>query len=136
MIDSLHIMKSAGLVAASSAATVDGAAKIADVGAGLVEGQLVIDCTAIETDTGSELYTIELEGSSSATFASDYDVLASCCLGATAVKPGDVLGAVGRYRVPFKNEKAGTVYPYLRVYTTCAGTIATGINYSAYLAKA
>ncbi len=41
----------------------------------------------------------------------------------------------GRYQVPFRTEKNGTVWPYVRIYTEVAGTIATGLNFSAYLSN-
>ena len=47
----------------------------------------------------------------------------------------DVDDVVGRYYLPFRNEKAGTIYRYLRLYTRVTGTVATGINYVAYVTK-
>jgi hypothetical protein len=81
------------------------------------------------------LYEIKLQGSSQSDFSSHYGDLACCTLAATAVTPGDVLGAVGRFKVPFRNERNGVKYPYLREYCVVAGTVATGINFSCYLAK-
>lgn len=135
MIDVTHIMKDAGLVAADAAGTVDSEAKIVNLGAGMVEGHLVIDVTAIEIASNDEAYKITLQGSSSATFASGIVDLAEITLGAAEVIGGDQDSAVGRYQVPFRTEKNGTVWPYVRVYTDVAGTIATGINFSAYLSK-
>jgi len=39
---------------------------------------------------------------------------------------------VGRYTLPFSNEDNGTFYRYVRVYTVVGGTIASGINYTAW----
>ena len=135
MIDTTHTMKDAGLVAADSAGTVDSAAKIVNLGAGLVECKLVVDVTALEIASNDEAYKITLQGSASATFASGIVDLAEITLGALEVIGGDQDSTTGRYQVPFRNEKNGIIYPYVRVYTDVAGTIATGINFSAYLSK-
>ena len=131
MYDFTLSMKDAGLVAASAAATVYGAAKIANVGNARVDGRLVIDVTAIELASNDELYSVAIQGSTSATFASAIEELAVVNLGAAEVIGGDSDSTVGRYEIPFSNVKAGVTYPYLRVYTTVAGTVATGINYVA-----
>lgn len=49
---------------------------------------------------------------------------------------GDTDMTTGRYVINFKNCVAeGVVKRYMRVYTYVAGTIATGINYKAYLSR-
>ena len=80
-------------------------------------------------------HKISLQGSSESDFASTIVDLAEITLGANEVIGGDQDSATGRYKVPFRTEKNGTVYPYVRVYCDVSGTIATGINYSAYLGK-
>jgi hypothetical protein len=135
MIDNELILKDAGLVAADAAAQVGGSDQIVDLGAGLVEGHLVVDVTAIEIASNDEAYKISLQGSNSATFASGIEDLAILELGALEAIGGDVDSTVGRYRVPFRTEKNGTVYRYVRAYTDVTGSIATGINYSARLEK-
>lgn len=125
--------KDAGLVAASAAAQVDSADQIIDVGVGRFEGVMVIDVTACEIASNDELYTVTVQGSSSATFASDIQNLAMTDFGATAVRKGGAIAtSVGRYELPFCNEQDDIKYRYLRLYTTVAGSIATGINYSAF----
>lgn len=136
MRDTGLLMKDAGLVAADAAATVDSVAKIADVGAGLVEGHMVCDITAFNVDNNDELYLIKLQGSSEADFGSDIEDLAILGVGATETMIGtDTDSEIGTYRVPFSNERNGTVYRYLRVYTDVTGTVGTGINYTARLEK-
>jgi len=135
MIDATHILKDAGLVAADAAGTVATVAKVVNLGAGAVEGKLVLDVTAIEIASNTEVYKISLQGSSSATFADTIVDLAEMTLGAAEVIGGDQDSAIGRYKVPFSTEKNGTIYPYVRVYADVAGDIATGINFSAYLSK-
>jgi hypothetical protein len=128
-------LKDAGLVAADAAATVDGSAKIIDLGTGFVAGEIVIDVTAIEIASNDERYDITLQLSDSATFASG--IVDRCCLslGAHEVLPGDTDSATGRHTLPFNNRyKDETVYRYARLYTDVTGTIATGINYSAFAA--
>lgn len=134
--DDLQLMKDAGLVAATAAATVDGAAKIHDVGTSVYEGELEIDVSAVEIATGNELYTVAIQGSSSATFASNIQNLAMIDLGATGARKGGAIDStVGRYHLPFVNKQDDVVYQYLRVHTTVAGTIATGINFTAWIGQ-
>lgn len=125
-------MKDAGLVASSAAATVDSAAKILNLGDSYCEGVVVIDATAVEVDA-NEQYIIGWQLSDSATFASGIVEAASLILGANEVVGGDADAIEGRYTLRVSNEFDGAIYTYARLYTTVAGTIATGINYSAYL---
>lgn len=131
--DSLLEMKDAGLVATSAAAQVDSADKILNLGLGLVEGNLIVDVTAIEVATGNEVYEIEWQLSNSATFASGNVCASVLKLGDSSVNGSSADSAAGRYIQPVMNEFAGTMYQYARLYTRIAGTIATGINYSAFL---
>jgi hypothetical protein len=128
-------LKDAGLIAASAAAQVGGAAAILDLGisgggnAPRFEGMAFIDVTAVEIDTANELYTISIQGSSSATFASDVQTYAAMQLGSTSVRPGGAIDSlIGRYELPFVTEQADVRRRYLRAYITVVGTIATGIN--------
>lgn len=130
--DSELELKEAGLVASSAAEST-----ILDLGDGLVDGFLVLDLTAVEVDSGDELYEIYLEGSNVAAMTSGSVALARFKAGDAAVAglaPDDADVSTGRYMIPFRNEVNGTIYRYVRVGTIVAGTIATGINYSAFLA--
>lgn len=60
-VDDLLTMKDAGLVAVSAAAQVDGAAHIEDLGAGFVQGNLVLDITAIEVNGARSQGTLTLD---------------------------------------------------------------------------
>lgn len=126
--------KDAGLVAASAAATVDSAAKIVDLGEGLFSGDMVIDVTAIEIASNDERYDIVVQLSDSSSFASGIVDGPTLALGAHETLPGDTDSATGRFILPFRNELNGTWYRYARIYTVVAGSIATGINYSAWAA--
>jgi hypothetical protein len=127
--------KDAGLVAASAAATVDGSAKIVDLGTGTFRGEMFLDVSAVEIASNDERYDILIQLSSSATFASTYVTAAQLQLGANEVLNGDQDSTTGRYKVVFDNEYDLTYYRYARVFTVVAGTIATGINYTAYCSK-
>jgi hypothetical protein len=129
--------KDAGLIAASAAATVDSVAKVVDVGKGFFSGVLWIDITACEVDSGNESYKIAIELSDDSGFSagSEFERCA-IVVGDSSIHGGDTDTAVGRYSLPFDNRmEDGDQYRYVRVYTTIAGTIATGINYSAWATK-
>lgn len=127
-------LKDAGLVAASAAATVDSAAKILNVGTGLWEADIIVDVTAIEIASNDERYDIIAQGSTSSSFASVIENLGQIQLGALEVTDGDQDGATGRFVFSVRNEVNNVYYPYIRLYTVVAGTVATGINYSAFAA--
>ena len=136
MRDGTFLMKDAGLVAADAAATVGGSAKIADLGAGKVEGHMVAEVTAFNVDNNDELYLIKLQGSSKSDFADTIEDLAILELGALETMIGtDTDSVVGTYVLPFSNERNGTVYRYVRIYTDVTGTVGTGINYTCHLEK-
>lgn len=122
-------LKDAGLVAATTTE-----ATILDLGAGLVDGYLVLDVTACEVASTDEIYLVCLEGSTVAAMTSGSVTLAQIEMG-NATAPADADTGVGRFVVPFRNEQNGTTYRYVRIYTEVAGTIATGINFLAFIAK-
>lgn len=122
-------LKDAGLVASTTTEST-----ILDLGAGLVDGYLVLDVTACEVASTDEIYLVCLEGSNVAAMTSGSVTLAQIELG-NATAPADADTGVGRFVVPFRNEQNGTTYRYVRIYTEVAGTIATGINFLAFIAK-
>jgi len=137
-------MKDAGLVAADAAWTVDGAAAsaIIDVGTGRVDGKVIVDVSAIEIATGDERYSLLIQGSNSSSFASGVVILACLPVGdgstiasAFGSSGVDVDDTTGRFEIPFSNERNNTYYRYVRGWTDVAGTVATGINFSAYMVK-
>lgn len=131
IIDTNLVLDTAGLVAASAAGS-----GVIDTGGGYTEGFAWFNITAVEVDTGDELYTISLQGTNTAAFGGT-DIVDLCMfrLGDATQLPGASDLTTGIYTLPFCNELLGTVYRYLRIYTTIAGTIATGINLEAYLTK-
>ncbi len=127
--------KDAGLVAADAAAQVDGSNKIVDLGEGHFVGAMVIDVSAIETASTDERYDITIQLSDSATFASGIVDAAVLPLGHATPLSGDTTSTTGRYVLYFHNELNGTWYRYARVFTDVTGTVATGINYTAWAAN-
>lgn len=134
VFDATRQLQTAGLVASSAAGT-----NIEDLGPGigLRYGKVVIDISAIEIATGNEYYTIHAQGSPDAAFGTAGNIveLASLGLGAKGAKlsDSDRDDAVGRRELLFCNkDEAGTALRYLRLYITVAGTIATGINFTAF----
>lgn len=131
-------LKDAGLVDASAAATVSSSARVLDMGAGEVEGDVLIDVSALEIASNDEAYTIVVQGSPDSAFTAATSVeLCHLHLGAAETKLTDTNqdDVTGRYVLKVQNTYAGTTYRYLRLYTVVAGTIATGINYTAWLCK-
>lgn len=133
--DDALIMKSAALVAASAAS-----ATIIDTGPGIGHrvGVVHVNITAIEIASNDEYYSIYVQGSSDSDFGTAGNIVDLACIevGAKEIKrtDSDRDDAVGNRRVYFDNlDESGTPLRYLRVYTVVAGTIATGINYSARL---
>lgn len=127
--DALNL-KDAGLVGSTTTE-----ATIVDLGAGFIDGFLVIDVSAVEVASTDETYLICLEGSNVAAMSSGSVCLAQIEMG-NATAPADADTSTGRFIVPFTNEQNGTVYRYVRLYTEVAGTIDTGgINYAAFVAK-
>ncbi len=134
--DAALLLRAASLIAATATETT-----VVTLGNGLVDSDLIIDATAVEVGSANESYQIILQGSPDAAFtAGTIANLAEITIGAsgsTAVTLGlqgfdDVLG---RFLVPFRNERNGTLYPYVRLRTVVVGTIATGLNYMAFIAK-
>lgn len=124
------------LLAASAAHTTaqtDVGATILDLGAGLVEGYLVLDVTGIDVSSTDEYYTISLEGSNVAAMTSGSVELAVSRMG-NNIAPNDADTAVGRFAVPFRNEQNGTTYRYVRLSTLVVGTTPS-ITFSAWLAR-
>lgn len=131
-------LKAAALVGATANGTIN-----LDLGTGKVDSDLVVDVTALEVGS-DESYEIIVQGSPDSDFATAGNIrpLASMTLGAAGSARGaaGVLGigandAVGRYVIPFRNERNGTTYRYIRVRTVVVGAVATGINYMAFVAK-
>ncbi len=125
--DNALLLKAAGLLAASADGT------ILDLGGGFVRGDVVIDMTACEIATGDEIYTVSIEASNVAAMTSGSVCLGKKVFGNLVVPMDAALSASGRYVIPFRNEENGTLYRYVRLSTLVAGTVATGINFAAFI---
>ena len=120
---------------AAGGLTVSTDGSILDLGAGIVEGYVVVDLTSAEIATGNEIYTLSLEGSNVAAMTSGSVCLAKKVFGNLVVPMDAALSTAGRYVIPFRNEEGGTIYRYVRLSTLIAGTIdTTGIVFSAFIA--
>lgn len=127
--DALSLQDSTAITSTTTGAT------IIDLGAGLVEGYLVLDVSACEVASTDEIYLVCLEGSNVAAMTSGSVCLAQIEMG-NATAPADADTGTGRFAVPFRNEQNGTIYRYVRIYTEVAGTIdTTGLTFSAFIAK-
>lgn len=130
IIDVATELKDAGAVTADGAAQVGGAARVVNVGEGLVQGVLIVDVDALTTAGGAggpETYDIILQGSTSPTFASDVNELMRIRF---SVAEGNLLGRFAR--AVTNTEQGGTLMPYLRVYHDVGGN-APSISYRAFL---
>lgn len=133
--DAATELKDAGAVAAAGAAQVGGAARVVNVGAGLINAVLVVDTATIDITTGDEGYTLTLQGSTSPTFASDVQNILVIRAGDSTVTGETVDSIVGRRTYPVINQaRDGSPLPYLRMYTTPVGTTPS-IDYRAWLTK-
>ena len=124
MFDTKLILKTSGLVAASANGTG------LEVGAGRIAARMVVDVTAIEIASDTEVYRLYLVGGDDESFTNNTP-LAMLELGAAGGIEGNVDSEVGRYEIQVTNEKGGVIYPYVRLRTVVAGDVATGINFAA-----
>lgn len=138
-------LKDAGLIAADENATqVDGSDAIIDLGDGRMMGTLVLNVTACEVASGDEVYQVCTMFSNSATHASGVVAGPTFYLGdaagiaailnAPTVDP-DTDNGIGRYELPITNVYNGISYRYMLVSVEVSGTIATGVNFTAYVSK-
>ena len=127
--DNALLLKAAGLLAVSTDSI------ILDLGDGFVEGDVVIDLSACEIATGDEIYTVSVEASNVAAMTSGSVCLCKKVFGNLVAPMDAALSAPGRYVISFRNEENGTLYRYIRLSTVVAGTIATGINFMAFVGK-
>ena len=142
-LDGATQLKDAGLVAADTAGQVNSAAAYFDVGAANAYARyaIVIDWTACEVATGDEVYDLQIQGSTATSFSTKY-ILTSRKLGDSSVtlQPVDTppSGRIVIYgdNVAHTSATDGSVQiacRYIRIYADVAGTIATGLNYTAWL---
>lgn len=143
LLDGATQLKDAGLVAADAAATVGGSAAFFDCGAANAYARfaIVIDWTACEVATGDEVYAIKVQGATATTFSTAY-VLTERRFGDSSVsfQPVDTppSGRVVLYcdnvaHTSASDGNAQIACRYIRIYTDVGGTIASGMNFTAWL---
>jgi hypothetical protein len=127
-------LKDAGAVTSSAAAQVASAAKVVDLGPGDGNRNLmvVVDVSAITTAASDQKYEIEVQLSSSATFASDVLVANVLKLGHATATSSSANSATGRRFALAYAEQAGVKRRYLRLFTRVAGSGSPSINYKAF----
>ena len=133
MIDTKLALKDAGEITSTGYGEVDSAARVLNLGAGLVRGNLIIDVTRLAMQGNDQTYQIHLMGGSDAAFT------ATASLAVLEVGPAETTqdgkdSKLGRYVIPFENQRNGTVYPYVRVRHVLGGT-GPVVNYVARLEK-
>ena len=133
MLDDQHILKDAGAVTSSGYGTVDATAKVVNLGSGLVRGNTIIELTAMALTDNDELYQLHLMGGDDSSFTKEV-ALATVEIGCKEVTEATHDSKIGRYILPFENEKNGVVFPYVRIRHTISGTT-PGIDYTCRLEK-
>jgi hypothetical protein len=133
------LMKDAGAVGSSAAATVGGDAKVLDLGLARVDGRVVVDVSAMTVADATQLYGVELQVSNTAAGAFTEVVPVAALRLGHATATGAASGpnnAPGRFELGFSNEVNGVVYRFARLFTRVAGDGTPSINYKAYAVKA
>jgi len=134
-VDMLLRLKTAGALKVNTATLqVDGSDGIINIGEGRVEAVIFINATAVEIATGDEKYTITPVYSNDPTFASGIVTGPAISLG-IATSPADVDLIEGQYEFPMTNVVNGVSYGYMKLALVVAGTLATGIDFAAFLGK-
>jgi len=125
-------LKDSYAVTSSAAAQVDSTNKIFDTGGGYTEGKLKLNVTACAA-VGE--YFIALQGSDSSTFATPVVELCNIQFASAASSRATRAVGAGYYELNWSNDFAGTVYRYLRIYTTVTGASTSNtITYTAQIA--
>ena len=129
-VDDDLLLKASAAVTSSAAGSL-----ILALGDGLVQGNVVVDVSAIDIASNDESFWIMLQGSPDADFGTAGNIveLGAIHIGAkeTKLSTSDADDAIGRYIMPFRTERNGTIYPNVRLYTVVAGTTPT-ITYKAW----
>ena len=133
MLDAEHILKDSGAVTSSGYGEVDSSAKVVNLGAGLVRGNLIIEVASMKMQNNDEIYQCNLMGGDDSSFTNTVS-LATLEIGAREVTESNLDSKLGRYVVPFENKKNGVVYPYTRIRHAISGT-SPSINYTCRLEK-
>ena len=123
-------------IASSAPAQVASADRILDLGAGRIEGVVVIDVTALDVAAGDEgtiFFQVSDGGPGTTAFeAGSWITAAALVLGDVTLNGSKTDSAVGHYELFCTNEINGVVYRYARLYTLVASS--GQLTYTAFLA--
>ncbi len=133
MFDTDFILKDAGQVTSSGYGEVDAEAAVANLGSGLVRGNVIIDISQMALADSDELYQIHLIGGDDESFTKQV-TLATLEIGAKESIEDNLDSKLGRHILPFQNERNGVIFPFVRVRHAIQGTT-PAINYQARLEK-
>lgn len=134
--DAATELKDAGAITSSAAAQVGGVARVVNLGTAFAEMSMNVDVDALTTAAADQSYRVTLQGSTSPTFASDVNNLASITVGHATATGNSATSTTGRYQTAAMNSKDGaTPLPYVRAYITVAGTGSPSINCRVWLTK-
>ena len=133
MFDEIFTLKDDGAVTSTGYGEVAASAQVADVGAGLVRGNIVIDIDSVKVSANNELYTLHLCGGSDESFTQQVS-LCSKEIGAAGSLVGNLDSKISRVILAFQNEERGVHYPYMRIKHVISGS-SPSINYRARLEK-
>ena len=96
---------------------------------------VVFDVDAIDVSSGNEVYSVDVELGDAPDFGGEVARVARIALGAAAATPHSSDTGVGRYALGVSNAWNGTLFRYLRLVVTAAGTtpsITWGAFYSTH----
>ena len=92
-------------------------------------GVMVVDISALKISAGNEVYQFYVVGSNTASLASGTAVLGSVQVGKgtalTVPGGGDTAAPPGTVEIFFTNNQMGSIYEYIGLYVTAAGTSPT-----------
>ena len=131
MIDNALMLKDAGAMTESGACTVDGVAKVIDLGVAAVECKLLLYLNSVKVSTGDEKYIIALEFKKTvAEFAND-EATGPIIYVTIDASETETIGeqTESPQIVPFGKDKD---YRFARLYVEVSGT-EPSIDFTAYL---
>lgn len=128
--DHALLMKDAGAVSSSAAATVGGDARVIELGAGRWDGRVILDVTAIDVGAG-DLASVHVQVSND-DFTS-YKSAGVAVFGDVTVNGESADSTVGRVELAFCNEINGVLHSQARLYTLI--TASGALNYKGFCAK-
>ena len=133
MFDRYLILNDSEKYTSSGHGEVEGQAQVVNLGEGLVRGNVIIDIYEIKISNNDELYRLQIMGGSDQSLTETVS-LCQLELGAADAVEGNQDALISRNIMPFQNEQAGTIYPFVRIRHELSGTNPE-INYFSMLGK-